>query len=79
MSKWVLKKSSTYLPKIENNSHFENMRAYFVLRCQNSLSQTTLEMMHLSDVSFQKEILQNCRKLKRKNVFYVVAFDTIKI
>ena len=27
-------------------SHFENMRADFVLRCQNLLSQTTPEIMH---------------------------------
>jgi uncharacterized protein with PIN domain len=28
------------------NSHFENMRADFVRRCQNSLRQTSPEMMH---------------------------------
>ena len=28
------------------NSHFENTRADFLLRCQNSLWQTTHEMMH---------------------------------
>ena len=28
------------------NSHFENMRADFLRRCQNSLRQTSPEMMH---------------------------------
>jgi hypothetical protein len=29
------------------NSHFENMKADFLRRCQNSLWQTSHEMMHL--------------------------------
>ena len=28
------------------NSHFENMRADFLMRCQNLLRQTSPEMMH---------------------------------
>ena len=32
--------------KIWKNSHFENMRADFLRRCQNSLRQTSPEMMH---------------------------------
>jgi hypothetical protein len=28
------------------NSHFENMRADFLMRCQKSLWQTSPEMMH---------------------------------
>ena len=34
------------LKEFWKNSHFENMRADFLRRCQNSLQQTSPEMMH---------------------------------
>ena len=46
------------------NSSFENMRANFIRRCQNSLRQNSPEIMH-----FQA----------RKNCFLLIAFDSIKI
>ena len=50
------------------NSHFENTRTCFLLRCQNSLRQNSPKMMH-----FQ------AWKKKDFNQYYVVAFDPIKI
>jgi hypothetical protein len=50
------------------NSHFENTRTCFLLRCQNSLRQNSPKMMH-----FQ------AWKKKDFNKYYVVAFDPIKI
>ena len=50
------------------NSHFENTRAGFLLRCQNSLRQNTPKMMH-----FQ------AWKNKDFKQYSVVAFDPIKI
>ena len=38
---------SWYHQRILKNSHFENMTAGFLLRCQNSLWQTTSEIMHI--------------------------------
>ena len=34
------------IKEFSKNSHFEIMTAGFVLRCQNSLQQTTIEIMH---------------------------------
>ena len=44
---WVMKGRAHESPKkFWKNSHFENMRADFLRRCQNSLRQTSPEMMH---------------------------------
>ena len=50
------------------NSHFENTRAGFLLRCQNSLWQNTSEIMHFQAWK-NKDFIQ----------YFVVAFDPIKI
>ena len=61
---YVAHKSSKFFWK---NIHFENMRAGFLLSCQNSLRQTTHKMMHFEHKNFDH------------NQYYVVAFDPIKI
>ena len=38
--------SQESLKEFGKNSHFENMRADFLMRCQNLLRQTSPEMMH---------------------------------
>ena len=50
------------------NSHFENTRAGFLLRCQKSLRQNTPKIIY-----FQ------ARKNTHCNQYFVVAFDPIKI
>ena len=49
-------------------SHFENTRAGFLLRCQNTLRQNSPKIMHFQ--AWKKIIF---------NQYYVVAFDPIKI
>ena len=43
------------------NSHYENMRACFLRRCQNSLWQTSPEMMHFQ--AWKKNILTDIMSL----------------
>ena len=57
------------IPKeIWKNSHFENMKAGFLQRCQNLLRHFTPEMIHFQ--AWKKEILNNNN---------VIDFDPIKI
>jgi hypothetical protein len=60
--------SHEILKEFWKNSHFENMRADFLRRCQNSLRQTSPEMMH-----FQ------ARQKKYFNCYHVIALDPIRI
>ena len=61
---WPLTSSMNF----ERNSHFENMTAGFLLRCQNLLRYFTPEMMHFQ--AWKKMILTNNN---------VITFDPIKI